>query len=150
MEEILKKFKDNYPNITIEPRDYNYNLFDFEHSGTTYNVSGLMGNSEMQLIFEKKEEAEELYEILNKNFYVFPDFLAIKEGNTIEILLTTISFRTSLRNIDNEDDSFKKFFDINLPYYKNNLKIEFEIGINPENTLPKLLKFIRGGKWKIR
>lgn len=146
MEEILKKFKDNFPELAIEAKDYHYKFLDErEESGTFYFVTGFDGNSEIQLKFETPEEAEKLYAFAELRPFIFQDFLAVRCNNIIEVLLTNVSFRTSLRSIENDEDSFTKFLELNLPYYKNDLKVEFEVGENEANTLPKLLPLIRGG-----
>ncbi|MDA3884844.1 MAG: hypothetical protein PF638_04545 [Candidatus Delongbacteria bacterium] len=147
MKTILKKYKKELPNLTIEPHKYYHKYLDGEEEkGTIYYIYGFEGNPEVQFRFETKEEANELFKVAKKNPYVFPDFLAIECNNVIEILLTNVSFRTSLKMIDIDEDSFKKFFQINMHYYKNDLKIEFEMGKNTKNTLPALLKFLRGAR----
>ena len=147
MEEILKKYKEHFPKLTIEPKDYHHKYTDgSENSGTLYYINGFNGNPNLQLYFETEEEANNLYALAEKEPYVFSDFLAIKCEDVIEVLLTTISFRTSLRNLENDEDSFTKFLELKLPYYKNDLKIEFEVGQNEDNTLPKLLSFVSGGR----
>lgn len=146
MEEILKKYKENLPHLTIETKDYHYKFLDErEESGTHYFVTGFDGNEDIQLRFETEEEAEELYQLAEKKPQIFPDFLAVRCNDVIEVLLTTVSFRTSLRSVESDEESFTKFLEISVPYYKNDLLIEFEVGENEENTLPKLLRFIRGG-----
>lgn len=146
MEEILKKYKNNFPDLSIEAKDYHYKfLDDREESGTFYIVTGFEGNKDIQLRFEKEEEANRLYDLAEKKPYIFPDFLAVRCSDVIEVLLTSISFRTNLRNVENDEDSYTKFLELSIPYYKNDLLIEFEVGQNEENTLPKILEFISGG-----
>lgn len=146
MEEILKKYKENLPELTVEAKDYHYKFVDDrEESGTHYFVTGFDGNADIQLKFESEEGGNELYELAEKKPYIFPDFLAVRCNDVIEVLLTNVSFRTSIRNVENDEDSFTKFLELSLPYYKNDLLIEFEVGQNQSNTLPKLLNFIRGG-----
>lgn len=147
MEEIIKKFKDNFSELTITPKDYHFKWTDgTEESGTTYFVNGFDGNKEIQLTFETEEDANKLYGLIEHKPFIFPDFLAIKCNDVIEVLLKPISFRTRLRNVDSEDDSHTEFLELGLPFYKNDLKIVFEVGKNEESTLPKLLNFVRGGK----
>ena len=145
MQEKIKKFQEEFSNLKIESKDYHY-IFsdDKEQKGTQYNISGLKGNSGLLLYFEESEEADKLSEILRNDLFVFNDFLAIKYNNTIEILLTPISFRTSLRNPEKRDEENFKVIEIGLNYHKNELDISLEVG-EENNLLPKFTNFIRGG-----
>jgi hypothetical protein len=146
MEEILKKYKENFPELLIEAKDYHYKFLDGrEESGTYYIITGFEGNKDIQLRFDSQEEANRVYELAEKKPYIFPDFLAVRCGDVIEVLLTSITFRMNFRNAENDEGSYTKFLELSLPYYKNDLLIEFEEGQNEENTLPKILEFVRGG-----
>jgi hypothetical protein len=145
MQDKLKNFQEEFKTLKIEPKEYHYIFGDQrEEKGTQYNISGLNGNPGLQLYFEKEEEVAELSEILRKQLFVFNDFLAIKYDNTIEVLLTTISFRTSLRNFERSDDDNFKVIEIGLNYHKNELNIALEVG-ETDKILPKFTNFIRGG-----
>lgn len=145
MQEKVKSFQQEFPTLTIEPKEYHYIFSDqHEESGTQYNITGLNGNQNLTLFFETPEEVEALTNILRKNIFVFNDFLAIKYDNTIEILLTTISYRTTLRNPERGGDENYKVIEIGLNYHKNELVISLEAGEN-DKFLPSLSKFIRGG-----
>jgi hypothetical protein len=117
MQKKVKAFEEEFKSLKIESKDYHYILGpNEEEKGTIYYVSGLNGNSGLQLYFETPEELEELSEILRKKLFVFNDFLAIKYDNTIEVLLTAISFRTSLRNYDRREGEDFKVIEIGLNF----------------------------------
>jgi len=145
MQEKIKKFQEEFSYLKIEAKDYHY-IFsdDRERKGTQYNISGLKGNPGLLLYLEESEEVDKLSEILRNDLFIFNDFLAIKYNNTIEILLTTISFRTSLRNAETRDEDNFKVIEIGLNYHKNELDISLEVG-EDNKLLPKFTNFIRGG-----
>ncbi len=150
MQKKVKAFEEEFKSLKIESKDYHYILGpNEEEKGTIYYVSGLNGNSGLQLYFETPEELEELSEILRKKLFVFNDFLAIKYDNTIEVLLTAISFRTSLRNYDRREDEDFKVIEIGLNYHKNELDISLEIG-DKNKILPNFTNYIRGGSRYLR
>jgi len=145
MQEKIDSFKAEFKTLKIEPREVLYFLTENTHEKRTqYNVTGLNGNPDLQLYFEKSEEVDELSEILRKKVFVFHDFLAIKYDSTIEVLLTTVSFRTSLRNFDRNEEGNFTIVEIGLNYFKNELNIKLEVS-EEENVIPKFTNFIRGG-----
>lgn len=145
MQEKIDSFKSEFKTLKIEPREVLFFSADDNHEKRTqYNVTGLNGNPDLQLYFEKTEEIDELSEILRKQLFVFHDFLAIKYDSTIEVLLTAVSFRTSLRNFDRGDEDNFTIVEIGLNYFKNELNIRLEVG-EEKNVIPKFTNFIRGG-----
>ncbi|MDW3209655.1 MAG: hypothetical protein R8N23_07305 [Reichenbachiella sp.] len=147
MEAILKNFKETFPDLNIEARDYNYRWADgSEESGTTYYVTGYSGNPDVQLYFETKEDAQRLFDLTLKGIFIFQDFLAIKSDGVIEVLLIPVSFRSSRIPTENEDESHTHFLEIGMKYFNNDLNIVFEAGQNEDSTLPKFMEFLRGGK----
>lgn len=145
MEQKIKAFQEEFTTLKVEPKEFHYLYSDGrEEKGTQYNITGLTGNPSLQLYFEKEEEVEQLANILRKKIFVYNDFLAIKYDNTIEVLLTPISFRTSLRYDRDEEDNYK-VIEIGLNYHRNELEISLEVGEDGK-TLPQFASFIRGGK----
>lgn len=145
MQEKIDSFKSEFKSLKIEPREVLYFLTDTTHEKRIqYNVTGLNGNPDLQLYFEKTEDIDELSDILRKQLFVFHDFLAIKYESTIEVLLTAVSFRTSLRNFDRGDEDNFTIVEIGLNYFKNELNIKLEVG-EEGNVIPKFTNFIRGG-----
>ncbi|EKT3967502.1 hypothetical protein NTJ12_002597 [Flavobacterium psychrophilum] len=145
MEEKIKAFQEEFKKLKLESKEYSYVIADgSEKKGIEYYISGINGNPNLQLYFEEENEIEAISEVLRHQIFIFNDFLAIKYDNTIEVLLTTISFRTSLRKYRPEEgeENFK-LFEIGLNYHKNELNISLEIG-EQNNILPKLTNFIRG------
>lgn len=141
----IASFKKKFPSLTVESIEYQ-NFFDsVEEKGIVYFVKGLNGNNELQLNFEKATELTKITKLLNKNIYVFKDFLAIKYDNTVEILLTTVSPRTSIRRYEDEENENYQLFNIGLNYFKNELNITIEFGTE-KKILPEFASFIRGGR----
>lgn len=143
MQEAVKAFQEKFKTLKIESKDYYYidsNTNDIKE--TTYYITGLNGNTSLQLAFEEPDEINEITEILDRKIFVFNDFLAIHYETTIEILLTPISFRSSLRNFDKEENN--KVLEIGLNYHKNELNITLEVG-EKEKIITKFSSFIRGG-----
>lgn len=144
MEKKIKKFQEEFKSLKIEPKEYHIVWEDKEEKGTRYFVTGFEGNPELPIVFTEESDIDRIAEFSRKGIFIFPDFLAIKYDTTIEILLTTISYRTSFRNIDYEEEgSNTPIFEIGLNYYRNELNIKLEIG-NEDNILPKFSNFIRG------
>jgi hypothetical protein len=144
MKQKIEKFQQEFESLKIEPKEYYIVWEDKEEKGVRYYVTGFEGNPELPIIFTDEKDIETISDFSRKGIFIFPDFLAIKYDNTIEILLTTISYRTSFRNLDWEDEnSNKTIFEIGLNYFKNELNIKLDIG-NEDNLLPKFSSFIRG------
>ena len=145
MEDKLKAFKEEFKKLNIESREYKFSFGPSdEEIGIEYFITGLDGNPNLQLNFDNEEELQKISEVLRKKVFVFNDFLAIKYDNTIEILLTTISFRTSLRKYKPSEDDNYRLFEIGLNYHKNELNIFLEVGEH-DSILPQLANYIRGG-----
>ncbi len=144
MEEILKRYKDELPELNIEKKEYSFSFLGAKQSGSHYNVNGFAGNPDFRLRFETEGKAEELFEIARKKPFLFNDFLAVQCNNIIEVLLTSVSPHISI--VEDEGEPFTKFLELNLSYHRNEIKIELETGQNKENTLPKLLDFIFGAR----
>ncbi len=145
MQRKINKFKKDFPNLKVETQEVQYFLFD-EDKGekTIYQIiSGLNGNSSLQLRVDDEKELEELTSILKVEPFIFNDYLAIKYDTTIEVLLAPISLRTSFRVNDAEDGENSKVINIGLNYHKNELDILLEVGTE-DNLLPAFASFIRG------
>ncbi|MDN3667526.1 hypothetical protein ACFFU1_10065 [Algibacter miyuki] len=139
--EVLKK---DFPDLNFETKEHEF-FYDEDdiRKEDRIHISGFKGNSEFQIIIKPDHEIELVSEILKENIFVFPDFLAIRYNNTIEVLLTPISYRTSFRNIEIDDEVNKTVvFNVGMNYHRNNLDILLEIG--QDNLLPKFLQFVRG------
>lgn len=145
MQKKIDKFKNDFPNLKVETQEVQYYLFEEENGAkTTFQIiSGLNGNSSLQLRVENEEELEELNSILKVEPFIFNDYLAIKYDTTIEVLLTPISLRSSFRINDAEDGENSKVINIGLNYHKNELDILLEVGTK-DNLLPTFASFIRG------
>lgn len=145
MQQELNKFKEEFPSLKVESQEVQYYLFDEDNrEKTIYQIiSGLEGNSSLQLRVVDLKELEQLTNILKTKPFIFNDFLAIKYDSTIEVLLTPISLRTSVRVNESDDDKNTKIIDIGLNYHKNELEISLEIGTK-DNVLPTFASFVRG------
>jgi hypothetical protein len=145
--EKLNIFKTEFPALIIENQEIQLYLFEdeIEERKTYQLISGFDGNSSLQVRIENEEELENLSIFLRNKPFIFNDFLAIKYDTTIEILLTNISFRNSIRTTDLDDankDNFK-IIDVGLNYHKNELDISLQVGFN-NNFLPSFASLIRG------
>lgn len=144
MEQKLELFKTEFKSLNVETKVHEFIYPEEEiRKENRYYISGLKGNPEFQLVLTPEDDINILSEILREDIFIFPDFLAIKYNNTIEVLLTTISFRTTFRNIEFDETINKAVIcNVGLNYHKNELNILLEIG--QDNLLPKMLPFIRG------
>jgi len=147
MKEKLISFKEEFPNLIIEDQEVQMYLLDddIEEKKTYQLIKGFEGNTSLQIRLESEEELDNLSIFLRNKPIIFNDFLAIKYDTTIEILLTTISYRTSIRSshsIDMDNDNFK-ILDIGLSYHKNDLDISLQVGLE-ENLLPSFTSLMRG------
>lgn len=144
MKEKLELLKNEHKNLIIELKEVEFPYL--EENNTKEErifISGFKGNPEFHLILKDSDDIEVVNELLKKDFYIFDEFIGIKYGNTIEILLTSVSYRTSPIYPKLEEDLKKiTLCNIGLNYLHNSLNILLQIG--PENTLPKLLQFSRG------
>lgn len=146
MDKKIEKLKKDFPELKVERKEYHFTFSDAEEeSGVYYLISGLEGNSNLQIYIEKDEELKNLISILKKKIFVFNDFLAIKHENTIEVLLTPLSYRTSYRHIDRDDEENFKLIEIGLNYHRNELNISVEIG-ETNKILPQFANLVRGAK----
>lgn len=146
MEKKIEKLKKDFPFLKVERKEYHFTFGDSEElSGVYYLINGLDGNSNLQIYIEREEELKNLISVLKKKIFVFNDFLAIKYENTIEVLLSPLSYRTSFRNNDREDEGNYKLIEIGLNYHRNELNISVEIGEN-NNLIPKFMTLVRGAR----
>lgn len=151
MENLIKEFEKIFTDLKIESKPYRVMFGDIIAKRVIrYSITGLKGNSELPLVFQKEEELAEITRYLENDIFLYNDFLAIHYNNTIEVLLTTISYRTSPRypvEDDTEDDS-KQLFEIGLKYFKNDLDISIEVDKNA--LLSQLAKYIHGASRYLR
>ena len=145
MEKNIKEFQTKFPELTIEIKDINFVHRDEEIIEKIYYIKGLEGNKDLLLTFKDQNELLSLSKILEKKIFMFKDFLAIKYDDTIEILLTSVSPRTSIRRFDDEEKENQKLLEIGFNYFKNELDISIEFG-NEDKVLPNFAFFIKGGK----
>jgi hypothetical protein len=144
MKEKLELLKNEFSKLNFEIKEYEFFYGEDDiRKEDRIHISGFEGNAEFQLVIKPDDEIDSVKSILKENIIVFPDFLAIRYNNTIEILLTSISYRTSFRNIEIDEEVNKTvIFNVGMNYHKNNLNILLEIG--QDNLLPKFLQYVRG------
>lgn len=144
MKEKLEHLKNEFENLTFELREVELKyVFERKVKEERIYVSGFKGNSDFQMIIRDSDELTLISELLNKELFIFTDFLAIKYGSTIEILLTTVANRTSYYYPELDENLNKSILlNIDLNYLRNNLNILLEVG--KENTLIKFLQFVQG------
>ncbi|QDO94264.1 hypothetical protein FNB79_11915 [Formosa sediminum] len=144
MKEKLELLENEFKDLTFELKEEQFHYLEegIKKEDRIY-VSGFKGNSEFQIVLKPDDDIDLISDLLRKELFIFTDFLAIKYENTIEVLLTTISYRTSFRNIEFDEDVNRAVVcNIGMNYFKNDLNILLEIG--EDNTLPKFIKFVRG------
>lgn len=144
MQEKLNLLEKEFKDLNFEKKELDlFYAEDDIRKEDRIHISGFKGNPEFKIVIKPDDEIDEISEILKENIFVFPDFLAIRYKNTIEVLLTTISYRTSFRNIEIDDKVSKTvIFNVGINYHKNDLNILLEIG--QDNLLPKFLQLVRG------
>jgi len=146
MEKEIKKFQEEFKTLKIEDKEFNYEWLGEKKTEKMYFVYGYEGNPKLLLYFEDATELETIAEFSRKGFSVFPDFLAIKYDDTIEILLKKAPSRKIRQTIFDEGRTTNTtVFEIGLNYNKNDLNIKIEIG-KIENILPKVMSFVRGAR----
>jgi hypothetical protein len=143
MEEKLQQLKEKFPNIVIEKKDNPfYEKFEDENKFLFY-VNGFTGNPDLKINVGDDERLERLQHFLEQELFVYPDFVAVKKENTIEVLLSTIGFRP-YRLYEREDDSENTIIEIGMFYNKNDLNITIEVD-NAQGNITKLLEIVPGG-----
>ncbi|MDF2552788.1 MAG: hypothetical protein K0R77_2063 [Chryseobacterium sp.] len=143
MEEKLQQLKEKFPNIVIEKKDNPfYEKFEDENKFLFY-VNGFTGNPDLKINVGDDERLERLHHFLEQELFVYPDFVAVKKENTIEVLLSTIGFKP-YRLYEREDDSENTIIEIGMFYNKNDLNITIEVD-NAQGNITKLLEIVPGG-----
>jgi len=144
MEEKITQLGQDFPKLTIEKKENPLFGEDEDEGRYYYLISGFEGNPQLRMNIRTEERVDKLTAFLKKNVFIFPDFIAVKKEATIEILLTTISFRSPrFRDIDDEQSS--KILEVGIFYHKNDLTVSLEGG-EAENLISEFLEVVPGGR----
>ena len=145
MDEKIIQLKQDFPRLSIEKKENPLYGEDEDEGKYYYLISGFEGNSQLRINIRTEERIDKLSAFLKKNVFIFPDFIAVKRDSTIEISLTTISFRSPrFRDIDYEQPS--KILEVGIFYHKNDLTVSLE-GAESEGLISEFLEVVPGG-WK--
>lgn len=142
MEQKLQELKTKFPKINIEKRENPFYGIDKEEPKFLFLVDGLSNNLDFKIYIRTEEKLEKLNNFLELDIFIYPDFVAIKKENTIEVLLSGIKFK-SYRLNEKDDDSENTIIEIGMFYNKNDLNISIEA--NNQSNITKFLQLIPGG-----
>lgn len=148
MEEKITQLKQDFPKLTIEKKQNPLYGEDEDEGKYYYLISGLDGNPQLIMNIRTEERIDKLSAFLKKNVFIFPDFIAVKRESIIEILLTTISFR-SPRFMDIDDEKSSKILEVGIFYQKNDLTVSL-VGDESESLISEFLDAVPGRRRYIR
>jgi hypothetical protein len=135
MEDKINELKSLFPSLNFEKVERRVVIAPGNvELRTHYLVKGLRGNEELTLSVLREENLEDIKRLLEKNVFVFKDFLAIYYDGKVEILLSPIRSASLLNLWDRETRTL-----VEAEMYYHETKITATIVSNPPNTLLSLL-----------
>src|SRR5918912_871909 len=103
MEDKINELKSLFPSLNFEKVERRVVIAPGNvELRTHYLVKGLRGNEELTLSVLREENLEDIKRLLEKNVFVFKDFLAIYYDGKVEILLSPIRSASLLNLWDRE------------------------------------------------
>lgn len=142
----MKEFIEKYKKYNIEQKDFTYKYPDGTIEVESFIViNGFDGNKAIELELEPEQDLSEVEEILKIEPFVFNDYLAIKYLDKIEVLLSPINNRSSLRIGEYGKEIEKDIINVGMHYYKNDLNIKIQIG-KEDTLLPTMANYIKGAR----
>lgn len=103
MEEILQELKITYPTFKFDKKENAFYEKTLSASEFIYYISGLIGNPGLRISISSETKLLKLKEFLEKEIQIFPDFVAVKKDNTIEVLLSNSDYKLFRLNDRDEE-----------------------------------------------
>ena len=136
MKEQIDDLKKNFKLITDEKTS------TLDEGRIYYIISGYKSNKNLEFLIRDESELVKIKELFESDSYLYKDYIAIRHGNTIQIVLKTISYRSS-RHLDKEEHG--KFIEISMHYFKNELDISLRYA-KEEDSISKFAQVLRGAR----
>jgi hypothetical protein len=148
MDDKIKQIKGKYSHLVFEKKENLLFGEDEDQERFHYVVSGFDGSADLRIMIRNERRLEQLSDFLRREIFIFPDFIAARYDDKIEVLLSPISFRT-LRFREADDGAPVKILEVSIHYFKNELKITIEVRDNPD-LISTFLSMIPLGKRYLR
>lgn len=139
MKEQIDKLKAEYF-LNIEERKVQY---PDQEIRTMYLVHGIKGNESIDFLIREELDVEILKELLEKTPYLYSEYIGTYSESTIQIALSTVSYR-SFRGIDRDEEG-KEIIKVKLNYFKNELEIILKLATS-DDLISKYSQILRGAR----
>lgn len=139
MKEQIEQLKTEY-SLSIEERKVQY---PDEEIRTMYLVHGLKEKESIDFLIREESDVDVLKELLEKAPYLYSDFIGTYSDSSIQIALSTVSYR-SFRGIDRDEEG-KEIIKIKLNYFKNELDISLKLATS-DDLISKYSQILRGAR----
>ena len=139
MKEQIEQLKTEY-SLSIEERKVQY---PDEEIRTMYLVHGLKEKESIDFLIREESDVDVLKELLEKAPYLYSDFIGTYSDSSIQIVLSTVSYR-SFRGIDRDEEG-KEIIKIKLNYFKNELDISLKLATS-DDLISKYSQILRGAR----
>lgn len=139
MKEQIDKLKAEY-SLNIEERKVQY---PDQEIRTIYLVHGIKENESIDFLIREELDVEILKELLEKTPYLYSDYIGTYAESTIQIALSTVSYR-SFRGIDRDEEG-KEIIKVKLNYFKNELEIILKLATS-DDLISKYSQILRGAR----
>tara|TARA_R110001583_G_scaffold100931_1_gene247206 strand:- start:1417 stop:2655 length:1239 start_codon:yes stop_codon:yes gene_type:complete len=139
MKNRIKELKESH-SLKIDERKVN---IPGAEPKTFYLINGLDKNESTDFYIRESQDIDILEELIEKKPYFYNDFIGVYFESTIQIPLSTVSFR-SHRAIDRDDEG-KEIISVKINYFKNDLEIKVRYATS-DDLISKYSQILRGAR----
>lgn len=139
MKEQIDKLKEDH-SLNIEERIVQYSE---EENRTMYLVHGIKENESIDFLIREDADVEILQELLERAPYLYSDFIGTYSDSSIQIALSTVSYR-NFRGVDRDEEG-KEIMKVKLNYFKNELEISLKLA-TADDLISKYSQILRGAR----